>query len=616
MNREEDSRQSLFTRRGFVLGAVQGALLTALVGRMYFLQISENRKYKLLARDNIINKSFQAPVRGLIYDRFGEPLAINQRSYSLVVSVRRTKDLDPTFANLKLLIGLTDEEIEEARNRVRVRAAFTRVTVRDNLDWSDVTKIEANTPDLPGVKIDTGFMRVYPKGETLAHVVGYVGRAFPEDVAQQRDPILLTPGFRIGRSGVEKSVESALRGSAGFREVEVNAIGKELRVSDSQPSENGLQIDLTIDATLQSRVHQRLLEERSAAAIVMDAHSGALRAVVSTPAFDPNDFITGFSQEKWQTLSADDRAPFRNKALAGQYAPGSTFKMLVALAALREGLDPTERINCEGKIEFGNQLFHCWNKWGHSGTNLKKSIRESCDVYYYELAQRIGIDKISQMAREFGLGQRLTFDMVGERSGNVPTREWKLEKRGEAWRDGDTLQASIGQGFVLATPIQLAVMTAALINGGFRVTPHFVEQGVLLERKPIDVPEGHFRLVKKAMDAVVNEERGTAFKARMEDEIFQMGGKTGTTQIRSISAAEREKGIVDQEDLPWRFRDHALYVGYAPVGAPNLVCAVIVEHGGSGGRTAAPIARDVLIAAQQRELDTLAGPTTAGLTDG
>lgn len=601
MKRDDEERSKLFSRRAILLGGLQGVALTALVARMYYLQVSESERYQLLSDDNRINIKLEPPVRGLIYDRHGEPLAINDRSYNLVVSAERWRDVEKSLWNLKPLIGVDDEQIEQSLRLVRIRPSFTVVSVKEDLTWEEVTKIEANAPDLPGIRVDVNYLRRYPIAEPMAHVVGYVGKAFREDVEQQRDPVLLLPGFRIGRSGIELSLESSLRGAAGRKLVESNAIGREVRLIRREPSENGLQLDLTIDALLQQRIHARLMEERSAAAIVMNVHTGEVHSAVSTPSFDPNDFVRGFSRDKWEALRGDDRAPFRNKALAGTYAPGSTYKMMVALAAMRAGLSPFQNYDCRGKVILGSQTFHCWKRSGHGNTDLRRSLKESCDVYYYYLAERLGNERIAQMAREFGFGTTQSFDMLGERKGLVPTDAWKREKREEGWRTGDTLQVSIGQGFVLTTPMQLAAMISQLVNGGYSVSPHFVKQEVPLARTRLNVPAEHLSILKDAMDAVANEVSGTAFKARITDPEFAMGGKTGTTQVRSISSAEREGGVLENDELPWRFRDHALFVGYAPVNNPKYACCVVVEHGGSGGATAAPIASDILLAVQQRD---------------
>ncbi|MGB0843282.1 MAG: penicillin-binding protein 2 [Alphaproteobacteria bacterium] len=601
MKRLEEERGNLFSRRALLIGTAQGALLSLLVARMYYIQVVEAKKYQLMSDDNRINVVYDPPIRGLIYDRNKVLLAENRQVYSLVFTPEFSEDRNEIFARLKKLINLTDEEITKAKQTLKFVRSYVPVQLREDLDWKQVATIEANAPNLPGVDIRSNQIRGYPIAEPMAHVVGYVGKAFPEDVQEQRDPVLLLPGFRIGRSGVEKSLESALRGNAGRRLIETNAIGKTIRVLQKDVSEHGLGIDLTIDSELQVRIHELLSKERSAAAVVMDVDTGAVRALVSAPSFNPNKFITGFTRDEWDGLRKDERSPFRNKALAGTYAPGSTFKMIVALAAMEDGLNPDELIRCDGKIELGNQTFHCWKKRGHGPTNLHTSLVESCDVYYYELAQRLGITKIAKMARRFGFGRKQMLAMVDERSGLMPDRAWKREKRDEGWRTGDTLISSIGQGFILATPVQLATMVANLVNGGFGVQPHLFKQDFPLPRFELGIPQRHLDTVIRSMNDVTATKKGTAFKARIEEPGLEMGGKTGTTQVRRISASEREAGIKKNEELPWNFRDHALFVGYAPVYKPKFACAVVVEHGGGGGSVAAPFARDILLETQIRD---------------
>ena len=611
MKRNDEEQSHLFSRRALLIGTAQGALLSLLVARMYYIQVVEAKKYQLMSDDNRINVVYDPPIRGLIYDRNKKILAENRQVYNLIFTPEFAEDRNEIFKRLQLLVGLSDDEIEKAKQTLKLTRSYVPVLLREDLNWKQVAAIEANTPNLPGVDIRTNQIRRYPVSEPMAHVVGYVGKAFPEDVQEQRDPVLLLPGFRIGRSGIEKSLESALRGSAGRRLIETNAIGKTIRVLQKDVSEHGLGIDLTIDSELQTKIHNLLSEKKSAAAVVMDVDTGAVRALVSAPSYDLNKFITGFSRDEWDKLRKDERSPFRNKALAGTYAPGSTFKMIVALAAMEDGLNPRELIRCKGKIELSNQIFHCWSKRGHGPTNLKSSLVESCDVYYYELAQRLGISKIANMARRFGFGRKQMLAMVDERRGNMPDRQWKLDNRKEDWRTGDTLQAAIGQGFILATPVQLAAMTASLVNGGFSVQPHLFKQDFPLPRLDLGIPKAHLNTIIKSMNDVTSSRAGTAYDARIQEPGLEMGGKTGTTQVRSISAREREEGIRKNEDIPWRFRDHALFVGYAPIYKPKFACAVVVEHGGGGGSVAAPVAHDILLEAQIRDaLSTGAATTT------
>jgi penicillin-binding protein 2 len=402
-----------------------------------------------------------------------------------------------------------------------------------------------------------------------------------------------------------------MRGRGGTSQVEVNAVGRPIRELSRSDGDPGLDIALTIDAGLQRFCMQRLSREESAAAVVLEVGTGEVLAAASWPSFDPNDFATGIPAGLWRQLLADTRGPLTNKAVSGMYAPGSTYKMLVALAALEAGVvTPDQRIACPGHMDLGDNRFHCWKRGGHGAVDMVEAIKQSCDVYFYEIARRCGIDRIAAMSRRFGLGQVLGVDLPAERSGLIPTRAWKEGLYKKPWAQGDTLVAGIGQGFVLSTPLQLAVMTARMVNGGRAVDPHLVRDRVegrsLLARADaaapsLGIPPAHLTLMLKAMSGVVNDPRGTAFRARIEEPEFAMGGKTGTSQVRRITAQERASGMRKPHEVPWNERDHALFVGYAPVREPRYACAAIVEHGGGGSAIAAPIVRDILLEAQRRD---------------
>jgi penicillin-binding protein 2 len=382
------------------------------------------------------------------------------------------------------------------------------------------------------------------------------------------------------------------------RHVEVNAGGRVIRELKNYIGDPGHDVHLTIDTPLQFYVQDRLRQAESASAVVMNAHNGEILALGSYPAFDSNDFVLGFARDKWNNLINDERAPFRNKAVAGAYAPGSTFKLVVVLAALEHGIDPEWFVRCTGYVEVGPQRFHCWHREGHGRMNMRDSVKHSCDIYYYELAQELGIDRIAAMARRLGFGESHLPELYNESRGLIPSREWKEAERDDVWRIGDTLQASIGQGYVLATPVQIAIMMSRIVNGGWAVGARLVKKEDNQQRERLNIRQEHLDIVMEATFSVTNEKRGTAYKARIEDEKLTMAGKTGTSQVRRISEAERKKGVLKNEDLEWRLRDHALFVGYAPFHNPKYVCSVVVEHGGSGSATAAPIARDILTATQ------------------
>lgn len=605
MNRDQEWNQ-MFGRRAVLLAGGKLALVSALVGRMYYLQVVEAERYRMLADDNRISLRLLPPPRGRILDRQGQPLAVNEQNFRVLVVAEETDDLDATLAALGRIVPLSETERARIHREVKRRRSFVPVKVRENLTWDEVASIEINLLDLPGVSIDVGDSRHYPAGLLAAHLLGYV--ATPSENDLTGDPLLELPGFRIGKAGVERVYDLGLRGTAGTSQVEVNAVGRVIRELAREEGQPGRDLVLTIDARLQEFASQRLGEE-SASVVVMDIHSGEVVVMASTPSYDPNAFNRGLSSEEWKTLISHPRSPLANKAIAGQYTPGSTFKMIVALAALEAGtMTPDQRVFCPGHMMLGDARFHCWKKGGHGAVNMVEALKHSCDVFFYEAAKRTGIDRIGEMARRFGMGRPTGLDLPGERHGVVPSRDWKQATLGEPWHLGETLINGIGQGFILTTPLQLAVMTARLANGGRAVTPHLARDlqaadGVVprpvASPPPIGVSATALALVRRGMNAVTNEQGGTAWNARIQDESMAMSGKTGTAQVRRITMRERETRVLKNEELPWKDRDHALFVAYAPERAPRWAISVVVEHGGGGSAVAAPIARDVLIEVQK-----------------
>ncbi len=614
MHRDGD-RHKLFNRRIAILAGGKVLLLSALAGRMYYLQVIESDIYTTLADENRISLRLLPPPRGHILDRNGVALAENRQNYRVVLIPQQTPEVEPTLQSLDSIIGVGPAERRRIRREIQSRRRFVPITVRENLTWEEVAQIEVNAPDLPGIMIDVGQSRYYPHGSNAAHVLGYVAAVSESEITD--DPLLQLPGFRIGKAGVEKLHDLALRGTGGASKVEVNAFGRMIREISTQEGLPGAEVMLTVDLELQRLASERLAEE-SGAVVVMDIHSGDILAMTSSPSFDPNTFNNGLSTEEWAILSTNPRAPLINKAIAGQYAPGSAFKMVVALAALEKGVVTTgSRVTCTGSVELGTSEFHCWRKGGHGSVNLHHAVSRSCDVYFYEIARRTGIDRIAAMARRFGLGDKLGFDLPGERAGLVPTKDWKLGSQGIPWQAGETLLTGIGQGYILTTPLQLAAMTARLANGGFAVTPRVTRTVSAAGPQSrggaiaIGLDARHLKAIQSAMTAVVNSSTGTAFKARIKDADRAMAGKTGTVQVRRIGKAEREQGVRKNEDLPWVRRDHAVFVGYAPLSKPRYAVSVVVEHGGSGSTVAAPIARDVLAAVQRLERSRSRGTTRA-----
>lgn len=606
---KDPSRFKSFSRRVAILGGGKAVLLSILAGRMYQLQVIESDKYKTLADENRINLRLLPPPRGRINDRYGRPLAINQENYRVTLVAEQVRDIDTMLDTLSGIISLEDYERQRILREVRRRRGFVPVTVRENLNWRDVSRIEVNAPDLPGLSIEVGQSRQYPFAEDFAHVLGYVAAVSEKEVTG--DPLLELPGFKIGKNGVERTFDLNLRGKAGNSQVEVNAVGRVIRELSRQEGQPGDDLRLTIDRDLQKMAADRLREEKSAAAVVIDIRNGDVLALSSVPGFDPNEFVTGLSSRTWRRLINDPYTPLINKAISGQYAPGSTFKMVVALAALEAKIvGPDHRVFCKGFTRLGNAKFHCWKKHGHGWQDMTDAHKNSCDVYFYDIAKRVGIDRIAAMANKLGFGSKTGIDLPSEKGGIIPTRAWKKALIGTAWQQGETLISGIGQGFILTTPLQLAVMTARIANGGEAVVPRLVrpagpdkpgENDEKTGFKPLGISKRALDIVRDGMNRVTNEQRGTAYAARIKEEGMEMSGKTGTAQVRRISKAERDTRVLKNHERPWRERDHALFVGYAPSDNPRYAVAVVVEHGGGGSKVAAPIARDLLLATQKRD---------------
>ncbi|MGG7565898.1 penicillin-binding protein 2 [Rhodovulum sp. DZ06] len=610
--KRKSTKDRRLTRRGLLLLGAQTGMMGLLAWRMRQLQVEQSHEFLLLAEENRINIRLLPPARGRIFDRNGRPLAENRSNYRVAMIRERARDPEAVLDRLARLIPISERERERALTEMRRKSAFVPVTVAEHLEWEDFARVAVNAPALPGVEVEAGLTRFYPEGQDFAHIVGYVGRVNERELEADggRTPLLQIPDFQIGKSGVELRQETALRGAEGASRIEVNALGRVIRELDRKEGDPGEDLQLTVDLDLQHYAMERLNGE-SAAAVILDTETGDVVLLASSPGFEPNQFVFGISSKNWKALLDDPYRPLANKTVSGQYPPGSTFKMVVALAALEAGvLDPAEKVFCNGRYKLGDRYFHCWRRGGHGHVDLDQSLEQSCDVFYYEIAKRVGIDAISDMANRLGIGVPHDLPLPAVRSGLTPTRAWKRRAHDQAWLIGDSLNAGIGQGYVLATPLQLAVMTARIATGR-AVSPRLVRgrRGLPLPdpvAPPLDVNPAHLRMVREGMNSVVNSRRGTARKSRIADEANRMAGKTGTSQVRRITKAERAAGVIRNEDLPWERRDHALFVSYAPYDKPKYACAVVVEHGGGGSTAAAPIARDLMMRALWGELPPLA----------
>ncbi len=603
--RRNTRRSGVFTRRALLMMGGQAALLGGLAARLYQVQVVDGSRYAMLAEENRVSTRLIAPPRGRMLDRFGIVVAGNRLNWRALLVAEQTSDTTATLDNLSRIVPLADYERARIERELHRHRSFIPTMVREFLSWEEMAAIEVSAPDLPGILVDVGTSRLYPFGEQLAHVAGYVAPPTEADVAD--DPDLALPGIRVGRAGLEKQHDRDLRGSAGAVQLEVNALGRVIRELDRQEGVAGEEIGLTIDVALQQTVLGRLGDE-SASCVVLDCRNGEVLAMGTNPSFDPALFNAGVTQAKWTEWAQDKRTPLLNRAAAGVYAPGSTFKMAVAVAGLESGIvSPGDAVHCPGYFDLGNARFHCWRQGGHGTLDLRGGLKNSCDVYFYETARRVGIDRIAAMAHRFGLGIELEIDLPGARSGFIPTREWRISQ-GHAWNAGDTVVSGIGQGYIQVTPLQLATY-AARVATGREVQPHLTRKlgGVLQSGSQaadwpgLELSDRSLHVVREGMWAVVNEPGGTAPSAKLSDQRWQMAGKTGSSQVRRVSREQREGGHFDSSKLPWEFRPHALFVAYAPYDDPRYALSVVVEHGNAGAAAAAPIARDIMTAALQRD---------------
>lgn len=573
----EASQTFTFSRRTMVLGAIQGGIGAMLAARMAWISVAENEKYAMLSESNRVNLTLIPPRRGWIIDRNGRPLANNRTDFRVDLIPQRVVDAEGTIRHLAQLLSLESDEVERIREELDKSARFRPVQVSDKLTYEQYAAVSVRLPDLPGVAPSQGFSRYYPAGSTVGHLLGYVGPATAEDYKERRDPLLITPGFKVGKDGLEKAFDQHLTGKPGAKRVEVTARGKIVRELTTRPDMPGNPIKLTIDAGLQEYAGRRLATQ-SGSVVVIDCANGDVLAMASMPSFDPNSFSDGISQLEWAMLSQDDHVPLRNKTLQGLYPPGSTVKPMVALALLEAGVGPQETVGCAGAIRVGNTLFHCHKRRGHGAVNMRTAIAQSCDIYFYQMAQRIGMNRIAEMARRCGMGQRFDLPFPSQSYGTVPDPAWKEKKYDQKWQVYDTVNATIGQGYMLINPLQMAVMAARLATGK-QLMPNFLHGAKRPAPASVGASEEHLAVIRDAMSAVVNG-GGTGGAARMAIPDVLIAGKTGTAQVRRITMAERAGGVRRDASLAFKLRDHALFQGFAPFDNPRYAVACIIEHGG------------------------------------
>ncbi|HEY0084642.1 MAG TPA: penicillin-binding protein 2, partial [Allosphingosinicella sp.] len=578
-------------RRAMVLGGAQGLLAVGLAARMGWISIAENERYKSLSESNRVQMRLIPPRRGWIVDRTGQPIAVNRSDFRVDLIPDRLEDPERIIAIMAELLQLPHDEVERIRTELKQAAGYQPVPVAENLPFEKYAAVTVRLPELPGVAPLRSFSRFYPDGAAVAHLVGYVGTPNKEEYEKENKlPLLITPGFKIGKEGLEKTMEQKLRGTPGAQRVEITARGQLVRELTTLQDVSGRPLALTVDAGLQTFAARRLGEE-SGSVVVLDCLTGDILALASMPAYDPNTFTDGISRNEWKMLSEDERKPLLNKALNGLYPPGSTFKPMVAMALLQAGIDPRDRVSCPGGYQLGNRFFRCLGR--HGSMNMHTAIARSCNTYFYAMGRRAGIDIITGMGKRLGFGQKFDLPVVSQNYGTMPGDEWKRARfeKGKGlverpdWTESDTLNTSIGQGFVIVNPLQLAVMSAR-ISSGLDLQPHIIKAD---RPKPTPLPfaREHFETVRGGMWEVVNG-AGTAGRSRLELPGIEMGGKTGTAQVRRITGSQRGQSGA------WKYRDHGLFVCFAPVAAPRYACSVVIEHGMGGARAAAPVAKDVL----------------------
>jgi len=588
-----------FTRRATVIGGLQVGVGVLLAARMAYISVAENERYKLLSESNRVNLTLVPPRRGWLIDRNGKPIANNKTDFRIDIIPDRLRDKEKTVATLANLLALDPEELERINRELEQASSFQPVQVATGLDSEQYAAVSVRLPDMPGVSPRQGFSRNYPSGPAIGHLVGYVGIASAEDYKENPDPISITPGYKIGKDGLEKMFEERLQGKPGAKRVEVTARGKIVRELNTRPDVPGKPLQLTLDIDLQEYAARRLGPE-SGSVVVIDCLTGDILTMTSMPSFDPNSFSDGIGVTEYGMLREDDHVPLLDKSLKSLFPPGSTVKPMVALSFLEAGLSPDETVNCNGGLQVGNRRFRCWKRGGHGRVDMAKGIYQSCDVYFYYFAQKVGINPIALMANRLGLGQKFPLPVASQFYGTVPDPAWLRKKYKREWQAYDTVNTTIGQGYMLVNPTQLAVMASRLATGK-NIVPRLI-----LEEKKSPIPTlnldpEHLLYVQQAMSDVVNGP-GTAGRARLPIENVKMAGKTGTAQVVNLDFGR------GGQDVAWKYRDHGLFVCFAPYDNPRYAAAVVIEHGGGSG-AAYPVARDVLtfLYDRQKAMDVLTG---------
>ena len=577
-------------RRSFFLLLTKLSLFSAISYRLFDIQITNSSKYKTLSKNNQINVEILYPVRGIIKDRKGNIIASNLKVFDLYIIPEQTKNLNKALNDLSNFIDLDFKTKRQIINLSKTVKKFERIKVLENLDWKTLEMLETNKNYLEGIYLVEDFQRIYPLNESFSHLLGYVNKPSKKDL--NLPYISNMPLLNIGKQGLEKTFNELLVGQPGNREVEVNSSGRIIREISKKLSIKGKELNLSIDSKIQKYLTSRIAEHKAGSIVLLDIETGEILSMVSTPNFNSNLIIQKPNVDYWNSLLNNSLSPLTNRSIQGLYAPGSTFKMIVAIAALKDGLiDKNDKVFCEGKIEFGDRFFHCWKTKGHGNMDIVSAIQESCDVFFYNLSIKVGIDRIAEVAKDFGLGQTYNVKLLNQKEGIIPNKKWKKNTYKESWYGGETLNAAIGQGYVLTSPLQLAIMTARIASGGKKINPSILKISKKTSFNNMNKYSESLKIINEAMFKVVNESKGTAINSKSSN--FNFSGKTGTSQVKKITMAERESDSFRKKEIEWKNRDHALFVGYMPSEKPRYSLSVVIEHGGSGASTAAPIARDV-----------------------
>ena len=603
-------KTDVINRRMFIIGAAKVIIFTGIIARLFSLQVNENKKYLTLSDKNRIREWKLPPIRGDIVDYFGNVIAGNLKVYQLHIIPEQVENFNYLLTRLKTLLNLSDKKIEKIVKSKNKLKPWESIIVSENLSWSDFLKINNYLYDLVGVKPVMTISRNYPFSETYTHILGYVSQPNEEEIlANETVQERFVPGMKIGKLGLEKTLENYLIGTNAIQRYEVNAYGKRINQLEHQKGKQGLRVRLTVDTEVQ-KACGKLLNDRAGSISVMDIYTGDIIAMYSSPSYDPNKFLFGISNDDWALIRNNPLKPLVNKTLAGLYSPGSTIKPIVALSALENKIvSPSFKVKCTGKMELYGQTFHCWKEKGHGFVSLKNAMKQSCDTYFYEVARLLGVDRLNVTAEKFGLGKKVLGDYFDfEKSGLFPNTKWKKNNLGKGWVLGETLITGIGQGYTQTTPLQLCLMTAQIANGGYSIKPRiivdnnavsfkeaknkFEEEPSFSEEKKLFENPKNIKIVQEAMFSSTNELYGTSYKSRIDDPKYQFAGKTGTAQVKRISMRERELDL-KIEQIPYKDRDHALFVAYGPYINPRYALSIIVEHGGSGSKTAAPIAKEL-----------------------